>query len=181
MRVSFEDYFEREAASEAKHEWCAGVVYAISRGTPEHARLSASMARVLGNVLAKPCVVYGSEAMIYVERAELSTYADATVVCGELETRVVHKNGRSLGEAVVNPTIVVEVLSESTERYDRDGKFRAYQCLASMEEYVLVSQDERRIAVYRRQVDGTFSCEQGGVGEAVHVHGARIPVDDVYG
>jgi Uma2 family endonuclease len=119
--------------------------------------------------------------MLYIERAELSTYADATVVCGRLETKVVHKNGRSLGEAITNPAIVVEVLSESTERYDRDGKFQAYKQLDSMRAYVLIAQDERRVEVYRRVEDGTFLCEQGAAGQIVTIHGVKVPIDDVYG
>lgn len=90
--MSFEDYLLGEADSEVKHEWCDGVVYAMSRGTPEHGRLTARIARALGNALGKGCEVYASVAMLYVEAARLSTYADASVVCGALETKIVRKN-----------------------------------------------------------------------------------------
>ena len=133
-----------------KHEWCDGVVYAMYRGTPEHARLSAAIAGTLGGLLSGECTVYSSDAMLWIERANLSTYADATVVWGPLETKNVRtqRDGRrSLGEAIVNPTVVVEVLSESTERYDRDAKFQAYKQLPSLKEYVLVAQDEPLIEV----------------------------------
>jgi Uma2 family endonuclease len=180
--VSYEEYLVAEAASEDKHEWCDGVVYAMSRGTLEHARLTANLCRVLGNALGKGCTIFGPEAMLYVEAARLSTYADVTLVCGALETKVVRKAGRSLGEAVTNPTVVVEVLSESTERYDRDGKFQAYKQLVSMNEYVLVSQAEPCLEVYRRSTpDGGWARELAGPGERVTVHGAQVAVDDVYG
>ena len=178
-RTSFEDYLAAEAASEVKHEWCDGVVYAMSRGTPEHARLTMRIARAIGDALGDDCEVYSSDLMLFVEAAKLSTYADASVVCGSVETKTVKKNGKSLGEAVTNPTIIVEVLSEATERYDRDGKFHAYRRLPSLQEYVLVAQDERRIEVYRRS-DEEWSCETGGAGARVTIHGASIAVDDVY-
>jgi Uma2 family endonuclease len=179
--ISFEEYLEREALStDVKHEWCDGVVYAMSRGTPEHGRLTAAMIAVLRNALSGRCATYASDTMLYIEAARLSTYADASVVCGPLETKKVVKNGKSLGEAITNPTVVVEVLSESTERYDRDGKFQAYKQLASLREYVLVAQDERRIEVYRRADDGKWSFEIGDSGGRVTVHGAAVVVDDVY-
>ena len=180
--VLYEDYFLVETTSDEKHEWSDGVVFAMSRGTPEHARLSSRMIRVLGNALGRDCEVYSSDAMVFVEASQLSTYADASVVCGPLETNTVYKNGRSLGAAITNPAVIVEVLSDSTERYDRDGKFNAYRKLASFEEYVLVSQDERSIEVYRRDAAGAWTVvEVAHAGESVTVHGAKIAVDDVYG
>ena len=177
----FEDYLVSEASSEVKHEWCDGVVYAMSRGTPEHGRLTMRIARAVGNALAKDCEVYSSDPMLYIEAARLSTYADASIVCGALETKNVRKDGRSLGEAFTNPMVVIEVLSEGTERYDRDGKFQAYKLLPSIQEYVLVAQDVRRIEVYRRGVDDRWSCNIGAAGESVTIHGATVSVDDVYG
>lgn len=178
-QTSFEDYLVGEASGDVKHEWCDGVVYAMSRGTPEHARLTMRIARSIGAALDKGCEVYSSDLMLYVEAAKLSTYADASVVCGAVETKTVRKNGKSLGEAVTNPTIIVEVLSEATERYDRDGKFQAYRRLSSLQEYILVSQDERCIEVYRR-ANGDWLCETGGPGGSVTVHGKTIGVDAVY-
>ncbi len=75
----------------------------------------------------------------------------------------------------------VEVLSESTERYDRDGKFQAYKQVASMTEYVLVAQDARRLEVYRRAPDGAWSREVAGPGERLTIHGSSVATDDVYG
>lgn len=181
FRVSFEDYFALEVADpDAKHEWSDGVVYAMSRGTVEHGRLTMRMGAVLGKLRDGGCELYSPDTMLYVESARLSTYADVFVVCGAVETKVAFKNGRSLGEAVTNPTVIVEVLSESTERYDRDGKFQAYKQIASLEEYVLVARDERRIEVYRRQKDATWSCETSGNGGSVAIRGASVAVDDVY-
>lgn len=179
--TTFEDYLVAESTSEVKHEWCDGVVYAMSRGTPEHARLTMRIARAVGNAMAKECEVYSSDAMLYVEAAKLATYADVSLVCGALETKTVKKNGRSLGEAVTNPVVVIEVLSDSTERYDRDGKFQAYKQLSSLREYVLMAEDERRVEVHRRGQGGVWSCEMAHAGGSVTIHGATVAVDDVYG
>ncbi|MBX3232367.1 MAG: Uma2 family endonuclease [Labilithrix sp.] len=178
--VNFDDYFEAEATAGAdalKHEWCDGVVYGMSRGTPEHGRLVYRASLVLGAALPAECTGYASDTMLHIEAARLSTYADLSIVCGPLETITVYKNGKSLGQAITNPVVVVEVLSSATERYDRDGKFQAYKQLASLREYVLISQDERRIEVFRRE-DG-WKGEGAGAG-SIRVHGQLIAIDDVY-
>jgi Uma2 family endonuclease len=184
--VTFEDYFEAEQSSDVKHEWFNGSVYAMSRGTPEHARLSASVIVLIGSALPRGCVVYSGDLMLYVAEAKLSTYADASVVCGALETITVKRHGKSLGEGVTNPIVIVEVLSDATERYDREEKFSYYRTLPSLQEYVLVSQDERMIEVFRRPARGSASNdgwrgERAGGGGGVTIHGCRIEVDAVYG
>ena len=148
----------------------------------EHARLTAKFCYVLHAAVkaTRADISCRLDAMIYVEAARLSTYADATLVCGALETKVVKKGGRSLGEAITNPTVLVEVLSESTERYDRDGKFQGYKQLAALKEYVLVSQDARCIEVYRRGEGDRWDHEVAGPGERVTIHGASVAADEVY-
>ncbi len=180
--VGFEDYFEIEASAPCespKHEWFDGVVYAMSRGTPEHARLAFRAGRALANALPSTCEVYSGDVMLFIASANLATYADVSVVCGRLETSTVRKNGKSLGTAVVNPAIVVEVLSESTERYDRDGKFQAYKGIASLEAYVLVSQDTRKVEIFRRE--SAFRGDTALAGESFVVRGVTVSVDDIYG
>jgi Uma2 family endonuclease len=174
----YDEYLALESASEVKHEWINGLVYAMSRGTPEHGRLSAAMVRALPQT--DECRVYSSDTLLYVERAQHSTYADASIVCGAILTRgAKDKNGKSLGEAITNPTVVVEVLSKSTEQRDRNERFVLFQQADSLEEYVLVSQDERRIEV-RRRVGRSWSSEIRGTGEVVLIHGSEIAVDAVY-
>src|ERR1041384_4846770 len=107
--VTFSVYLEAERSSDVKHEWFNGSVYAMSRGTPEHARLSASVIVQLGSALPRGCVVYTGDLMLYIEEVKLSTHADASVVCGPLETITVKRNGKSLGEGATNPVVIVEV------------------------------------------------------------------------
>jgi Uma2 family endonuclease len=187
--VTLAEYLEAEQSSDVKHEWFNGSVYAMSRGTPEHARLSARIVRLIGNALPSDCEVYSSDMMLYVAEAKLSTYADGSVVCGPLETITVRKNGKSLGEGVTNPVVIIEVLSEATERYDREEKFGYFRALPSLQDYVLVSQDEVAIEVFRRPVSRSsraelgerWDCETGRAGGVVTIHGCAIEVDAVYG
>jgi Uma2 family endonuclease len=118
--------------------------------------------------------------MLYIERAHHSTYADASIVCGAMLTRgAKDKNGRSLGEAITNPRVVVEVLSKSTEPAVAIDRFVLFQQLDSLEEYVLISQDERAIEVRRR--DGrNWSTETRRAGETIAIHGLVIAVDAIY-
>jgi len=176
--VPFEAYLVMEAKSDAKHEWINGLVYAMSRGTPEHGRLSAAMMRALPQT--EQCRNYSSDTLLYIEKAERSTYADASIVCGAILTRgAKNKNGQSLGEAITNPSVVVEVLSRSTEHRDRNERFALFQKLDSLEEYVLVSQDEPCIEVRRRSGRNWIS-NIGRSGETITIHGAVISVDVVY-
>lgn len=179
--VPYDAFLRTEGATDDRHEWVDGVVYAMSRGTPEHGRLTNRIVtKVLGPLLGEGCESFSSDTPIFIEAAQHHTYADASLVCGALVTRRVHdKNGKSIGEAIVNPTLIVEVLSETTERYDRDGKFEAYKKLPSFEQYVLVSQSERRIEV-RTRTDQGWTTELGHAGETVHIRGRAVEVDSIY-
>jgi len=174
----YDEYLALESSSEVKHEWINGLVYAMSRGTLEHGRLSAAIVRALPQT--EECRVYSSDTLLYVEKAQHSTYADASIVCGAILTRgAKDKNGKSLGEAITNPTVVVEVLSKSTEQRDRNERFVLFQQVEALEEYVLVSQDERRIEV-RRRVGRSWTFEVKLGGETIHIHGSEIAVDAIY-
>ena len=192
--VTFADYVESERTSDVKHEWFNGAVYAMSRGTPEHARLSARILRLLGNALPADCEAFSGDLMLYVAEVNLSTYADGSVICGQLETINVRRDGKSLGEGATNPVVIIEVLSDSTERYSREEKFAYYRSLPSLHEYVLVSQDQPVIEVFRRPDTDVargglvstgsrarWDSEVARTGGSVKVHGCAIDVDSVYG
>lgn len=179
--VSYEDYLAAEETSDIKHEWLDGLVYDMSRGTPEHARLTVNVAAALRTALKGTCAVYSSDAMLFVRETSLSTYADVSATCGSVETHRVVKNGRALGEAITNPTLVVEVLSEATEDYDRGEKFGHYMRIPALKEYVLVSQDEPRVEVFRRpDGGGHWQHEVATAGQTIVLHGCAILVDDIY-
>lgn len=175
--LSYAEYLVLEAKAEERHEFLDGQLYAMAGGTPEHAALAASFARVLGNALAgRPCRVFSSDLRVRVRETGLTTYPDLSVVCGRLET-----DGQD-GNAIVNPVLLVEVLSESSEAYDRGAKAAHYRRIPSLREYVLVSQREPLIEVYRRNEQGRFELFESHAGESVELAsvGATLSVDAVY-
>lgn len=176
-RYTVREYVAIEDASIAvKHEYVSGAIYAMAGGSPEHAALANALAMLIGNHLrGGPCRTYSSDLRIAIERAEVFTYADLTVLCDPIERHP------SSPTHVTNPRVVVEVLSASTERYDREQKRLYYQQLESLEEYVLVAQDRRRIEVWRRSDDGWIS-EAFGVGQTAPLAsiGYELAVDELY-
>ncbi len=179
--VRFEDFLEAEAKSDLKHEWLDGVVYAMGGGSLEHSRIATNLTALLKGALGGRCTVFNSDAMVYVRATNLATYPDASVVCGPVERQSVHRNGQLLGEALVNPSVLVEVLSPSTESYDRGEKFSHYMRLSSLQEYVLVWPEEFRLEVHRRpEGRGHWTVEAAGAGGLVTIGGTPLSVDDLY-
>lgn len=178
--VPLEDYLEMEPEPGMWLEWCAGLVYAMSGGSPEHSRLSARLIATLSAEVGADCTVFDAKADLWVEAAQFYGQADVSVVCGALHTHTVKKGGRTLGEAITNPAVLVEVLSPSTESRDRGEKFEIYKLISSLREYVLVSQDEGRIEVRRRDERG-WSCEVAGPADSIIIHGRTLAVAAIYG
>lgn len=177
--TAYEEYLEAEGQSTIKHEWLDGVIYAMAGGSLEHSRLAGNVHAAL-KVGLKRCEVFQSDAMLFVRATQLSTYADVTVVCGPIESQKIERNGRALGEALINPTLIVEVLSSSTEEYDRGEKFAHYMRVPSLKEYVLISQDVPKIEVFRRPERGHWLREEACAGATLEILGHTIAVDDVY-
>jgi Uma2 family endonuclease len=177
--VSYEDFLAAEQASDVKHEWLDGLVYAMAGGSLEHSRLAGNIHTALKTVLGG-CEVFQSDAMLYVRASKLSTYADVAVVCGAVESQKVERNGRVIGEALLNPTVIVEVLSESTAEYDRGEKFAHYMTIPSLQEYVLVAQDEPRIEVFRRPQRGHWEHAVARGNDAIVIAGRSIDLDGIY-
>ena len=146
-RLTPEQYLEIERAAEFRSEYFNGEMFAMSGGSPRHAFIIANCIRELGNAFKKsPCRVASSDLRVRVSPNGLYTYPDVLVVYGDLKLA----DGRT--DTLVNPTLLVEVLSPSTEANDRGFKFTQYRQIESLQEYVLVSQHEARVEIYRRQV-----------------------------
>jgi Uma2 family endonuclease len=145
-RYTFAEYLALEEKSEFRHEYHDGEILAMSGGSPMHSKICANVVRSLGNrLLGKPCEVYDSNLRIGIPAERRSVYSDASVICGAFEYYMEDPKEQT----VVNPKVVVEVLSPSTQDYDRGKKFDAYRTLDSLEEYVLVWQTTPRIEVFR--------------------------------
>jgi Uma2 family endonuclease len=176
-RMTYAEYLALERGSEVKHEYVNGQVYAMAGGTPDHGRLAMNVGRLLGAALAgKPCAVFSSDVRVRIESTGRSTYPDLTVVCGRLA------RAGDDADAIVNPIVLVEVLSDSTEASDRGDKFAHYRRLPSLREYVLVSQTTPRIEVFRRREGGDWVLSEAGPGEAARLESidVALPVDEVY-
>ena len=176
-RYTYADYLTVEDGSQIRHEFLDGEIYAMAGGSPEHAALAVSVSSaLLVQLRGRPCRVMSSDLRVRVLATGLSTYPDVTVVCGPLErdpeSRV----------TVVNPTVVVEVLSDSTEEYDRGEKLDHYRRIASLRECLLVSHRTRLIEVERRESDGSWTRHRAGAGEQIRLEsiGCDLDVDDIY-
>ncbi len=140
-----EEYLAMEEVAETKHEYFNGEIFDMVGASRNHVRITGNIFRALGNALeAKPCEVYSSDMRLLVKPTGLYTYPDVTVVCGKPE----FLKGRTA--TLLNPTLIVEVLSESTRDYDREQKFELYQALTSLKEYVLVEQDRPHLECFQR-------------------------------
>lgn len=176
-RVAYADYLALEAQSADRHEWYDGVVLAMAGGTPEHAFLAAACLRELGVALrGRSCLPYDSNLRLRSEATGLATYGDAVVVCGPV---VAHPEDP---DACTNPRLVVEVLSPTTEAYDRGQKFEHYRSFPSLRHYVLVSTGRARVEHYCRNDDGTWTLRACGPGEGTELAGldVRLAVDALY-
>lgn len=175
--MTYDEYLALEASSSLKHEYIRGEVYAMSGGTPTHARLQVGVSAALAAALkGRACAVFSSDLAVRVEATDATFHPDVTVVCGKLETSARDRN------AVVNPKVIVEVLSESTEAYDRGAKAGHYRQIPSLSEYVLVAQAERLVEVYRRNERGRWELAvEARSGEVlVEGIGAAFTVEELY-
>jgi Uma2 family endonuclease len=167
--------FEREA--EGKHEYWHGELFAMAGASRRHNVLVANLVRLLGNALLdRPCEVYPSDMRVASASREVFTYPDVTVVCGEPTfTDGAH-------DTLLDPLVIVEVLSDSTEAYDRGKKFEHYRGIASVRHYMLVAQDQPLVELYTRQGDGTWTLSDRRKGDVVALSavGCEVRVAEIY-
>jgi len=178
-RLTPEQYLEIERASETRSEFFNGRMYAMSGGSYNHVRIIGNLAFELRNAMKqRPCEVVTSDLRVRVSPCGLYTYPDVTVVCGEPEFADDQK------DTLLNPVFIAEVLSPSTEAYDRGFKSAQYRKLESLQEYALISQAEPRVEVFRRQPGGDWLLsEAAGIDAACGFDslGCRIALADIYG
>ena len=155
-----------------------GEIYARAGGTEEHSALAAEILRALGNAVGEsPCRVHTSDLRVYVESVGLATFPDGAVVCGPLD-----QHGPSPNATALNPSILLEVTSDSSEEYDTGLKLSAYRSIPSLREYIVVSHRERRITVHSRAAGEAWSSRVAISGGSVAVGslGVELEVDVIY-
>jgi len=165
LRYTPEEYLVLERKAEYRSEYLAGEIFAMSGASERHNLITLNIAAALhAQFRGRPCRAYVNDMRVKVSSTGLYTYPDVVALCGEPRFDDEQK------DTLLNPTLIVEVLSSSTEAYDRGGKFGHYRKLTSLAEYVLVSQEEAHIEHYMRQSDNQWLLsEAGGLQEIVHL------------
>lgn len=144
-------YLEQERVAMLRSEYCNGYIYAMSGASLTHNRVAANLALVLGTQLKhKSCEPFFGDMRVKVSATGLYTYPDGVIVCGEPQLEDEHF------DTLLNPIAIIEILSPSTEAYDRGDKFAHYRTLQSLIDYVLIAQNQPRIEHYHRQTDGRW-------------------------
>jgi Uma2 family endonuclease len=179
MRMTEAEYLEFERKSESKHEFIDGEVFAMSGASRAHNLISIQTAALLiRQVRGKNCEVYASDMRVKIS-AKQYVYPDVIVVCGE------PKLSDDKFDNLLNPTVIIEVLSDSTEAYDRGLKFKNYRKLDSLQEYILIAQDKPSIERFTRQIDGTWNIaanDAEGLDSSVELAsiGCKVHLAEVY-
>lgn len=177
-RYTYADYVALELTSSTKHEFLDGEIYAMAGGSEEHSALAAAALRLLGNATeGRPCRAHTSDLRIYVESVGLATFPDGSVICGPLE-----QHGPSPRATALNPVVLLEVTSDSSEEYDTGDKVEFYRTIPSLREYIIISHRERRVIVHAKSVDGAWSARVGVAGGRARVPSLdlELDIDQIY-
>lgn len=155
QKMSIEEYLEMENAVDEKHEYYKGEIFAMSGAKVPHNTIATNFLGTLFNKLkGKKCKPYGSDARIHIEANTLFTYPDISIICGEIITL----NNDDYN--VLNPTVIIEVLSKSTKNYDRGEKFKLYRDITTLKEYILVDSESIHIEIFRLNKNGHWELEE---------------------
>jgi Uma2 family endonuclease len=175
-RYTFAEYLAYEADSGMKHEYDDGQIVAMAGGSLRHNELAAAMTAALYAGRKSGCRVFQSDQRVRIPATGKATYPDVSMVCGPIELDPADPTKST----ITNPTVIVEVLSPSTEQDDRGSKWQHYQQLASLREYVLVSQAEPRLEHYRRLASGAWEYREVTQGTLALECGAVLELAALY-
>jgi len=177
-RTTYSEYLALEAETGRKHEFDSGVVTMMGGGSPDHALLAMTFGRLLGNALAGgPCRPYSSDLKVWNADLDQAVYPDVTVICGPVVPAVHDRL------AVVNPSLVAEVLSHSTRGRDALVKAPAYRAMPSVQEVLLIDSEAVFVQHFRRGEDGKWVLTETSDLHAwleLHAGGARLSVAELY-
>jgi len=153
--VSQEEYLAMERASEQKHEYFKGEVFAMSGASNEHNDINYNINRLVAPFLhGKGCKLYGSDFRIHIPENTLYTYPDFTIVCGKTETTEVYTDN------LTNPAVIIEILSKSTMDYDRGTKFNLYRSIKTLKEYILIDSTKISVEHFLKQQDNSWNLTE---------------------
>jgi Uma2 family endonuclease len=173
---TYDEYLAYERDSGLKHEWYDGEILAMAGGSRRHNALAARVVAALEVSRREGCIAFQSDQKVRILATGRATYPDATLVCGKMEGDPADPSDAT----ITNPTVLVEVLSASTEQDDRGSKWQHYQLIPALQEYVLVSQAEPRVEVYRRLGSGAWEYSDFTAGTVRLSSGAVIDLAILY-
>jgi Uma2 family endonuclease len=177
LRMTAEEYLAFERASEEKHEFADGEIFAMSGGKGTHANVAANIIGTFAvALLRRPCRTYTSDMRVHIPSTDRFVYPDASVVCGRPQYKDEHI------DTLLNPRVIVEVLSPSTEAYDRGDKFANYRAIPSLKHYIIAAQDKPYIEVYTRENDGSWKLREYRAGSVIDLSEleCKLDVDQIY-
>lgn len=176
IQLSWDEYLKLEQETGERHELLNGEAWAMAGGSRVHSAIKVNLTAFFRNALrGRPCRPYDADYRIFIPETGLATYPDLSVICGAVTDPAPANSGTT-------PTLLVEVLSESTEAWDRGGKFAHYRQIPSLRYYLLVNQDPRRVELYTRNDDGswTLTVHEAGAQVPLPALGVVMPVDELY-
>jgi Uma2 family endonuclease len=164
-----------ERAAETKHEYADGVIYAMSGASRHHARITVNLTSGLHQQLrGKTCETFNNDLRVWIPSRRAYNYPDALVVCGEAEFL------DNQFDTLLNPTVIIEVLSPSSERRDLMTKFRDYRAIPSLVEYIVIAQDERMVYQYVKREDGIWMIQEASDELRLVSVPCVLTLDDIY-
>ncbi len=177
-KLTPQDYLVFERKAETKHEYFDGKIFAMAGAKRNHNIVNQNLnGLVWQHLKGKDCESYSGDMRIFVPETELYTYPDLVVVFGEPQFQ------DDVFDTLLNPILLIEVLSDSTESYDRGKKFQHYRSIESLQEYILVSQNEARVEKYVRHGDGFWLLSEAvGVNSKIEFSSieCRISLAEIY-
>ena len=177
-RLGIQDYLTFEAESDIRHEFHNGEIFAMAGGTRNHGKLGSNIVTELTLIeRRKGCTTYNGDVKVRIEASNRFLYPEASVVCGEVESSIYDS------ESIVNPVLIAEVLSDSSEAYDRGEKFRQYRYLSSFREYLLIDQHRPVVTIFYKRDDQVWEMQEVlGLEGNIYLQSldAEITMEDLY-
>ena len=176
-RMTPEEYIVFEKTSDMKHEYFDGEIFAMAGATPNHNRIQHNISGILWSQRAgRPCDTFLSDQRVKIEAAENYTYPDLSIACGDVEF-----DG---DDCLLNPVVIIEILSKSSEAFDRGDKFTLYRTIPSLREYILVSQYRSKVERFIRGENGIWQilnpCTDIALSVKIESIDLELPLSDIY-
>lgn len=176
--ITIAEYLRREKPSLEKHEYYKGEIFAMAGASPRHNVVCKNIYIGLGiRLLGKPCQPYGSDMRIHIPENTLYTYPDISIICNDFISSAEDE------DSIILPTVLIEILSPSTNSYDRNGKFKLYQDIPSLKEYILIDSESISVEAFIKNVSGQWKLEEYTSLESklsILSIGVSIPLEEIY-